>query len=839
MTTTQLGRRPTIHLLCNAHLDPAWQWTWQDGASEAISTFRTAADLCEEFDEFVFNHNESILYEWVEKYEPALFKRIQKLVKQGKWHIIGGWYLQPDCNMPGGESLVRQILVGKTYFREKFGVDVRAGVNFDSFGHSRGLVQVLAKSGYDYYLCTRPNKPRRFDEIEGDTFVWIGFDGSEILARRDDVGYGTRINDAALTLRHRLEKMDKHNPDTLFLWGVGDHGGGASRKDLRDLRKLIPKQKDFNVIHSTLEGWFKEVARHRDALPRFEHDLNPTSVGCYTTMIRLKQKHRLLENEIYSLEKMASAAAVQGLIDYPKPQVYEAVKALLFSEFHDMLPGSGIQDVEEDTLQLLDHGLEITAREKLRAFFALARGQRPAHVDNPPILVYNPHPFNVQGLVEVEFHLHDFNWKGTFFDAPVYQNGRLLPCQTETERAGSHLDWAKHEVFRANLKPGMNRFDTKLNELKKKPAARLKANNGRIRFKSEDMEVIINTKTGLVDRWRVGGRDVVAAKAFQPVVIEDSANPWGYAFSRFRATPAGRFRLMSAKDGSAFSGLRCTVPSVRIIEDGPARSVIEAVFAWGRSRICQRYKLPKFGAEFEVETRVVWGEIHKCLKLAVPLAQPAGRFLGQVAYGVQELPTDGDEAISHKWQAVISEDETLALTCIDNGIYGSDIRGGALRLTLLRSAAYSNQGEQAVLKDRHNAVIDAGERIFRFWLNAGPADDRLARIDREALTKNEAPYVLSFFPPGEEKAKPKALATLSDDALQIAAAKIAEKGNDLILRLFNPTRHPRSATLSLPWLGIRHRVKLGAFEVRTLRVGAKQGRIMDVNLLEHPLHRKG
>jgi len=834
MSKSKPNKPPTIHLLCNSHLDPAWQWTWQDGVSETLSTFRTAADLCEEFDEFVFNHNESILYEWVEQFEPALFKRIQKLVKQGKWHIIGGWYLQPDCNMPSGESLVRQILVGKTYFREKFGVDVKAGVNFDSFGHSRGLVQILAKSGYDYYLCTRPNKPRHFDEIDGDTFVWIGFDGSEILARRDDVGYGTRINDAGLCLERRMEKMDKLNPDTLFLWGVGDHGGGASRKDLRDIRKYIRKQKDFNIVHSSLEGWFKDVARKRDALPRFDYDLNPTSVGCYTTMIRLKQKHRRLENEIYSLEKMASAAALQGLIDYPKAQIEEAVKAALFAEFHDMLPGSGIQDVEEDTIQLLDHGLEIAAREKLRAFFALAAGQRPAHIDNPPIMVYNPHPFNVQGLVELEFHLHDFNWRGTFFDAPVYQNGRLLPCQTETELAGSHLDWAKHEVFWADLKPGMNRFDTKLNELKKKPSGRIKARNGRIRFKSDDMEVIINTKTGLVDRWRVGGKDVVAPKAFQPVVIQDSANPWGYDFTRFKAAPAGRFKLMSAKDGSEFSGLPNVIPSVRIIEDGSARSVIEAVFAWGRSRICQRYKLPKFGTEFEVETRVVWSEVHKCLKLAVPLAQPVGRFLGQVAYGVQELPTDGDEAISHKWQAVTSEDESLALTCIDDGIYGSDICGCALRLTLLRSAAYSNQGEQAVVKDRHNAAIDAGERIFRFWFNAGPADERLARIDREALSKNEVPYALSFFPPGDEKDKPKALAMLSGDALQIAAAKIAEKGDDLILRLFNPTGQPRSETLSLPWLGVRQRVKLGAFEIRTLRVKAKVGRIVDVNLLERP-----
>ena len=141
-----------IHLVCNAHLDPMWLWEWEEGAAEAISTFRVAADFCEQYDGFVFNHNEVTLYKWVEEYEPALFQRIQRLVKEGKWHIMGGWYLQPDCNIPCGESIVRQALIGKQYFMEKFGVEPTTAINFDPFGHSRGLVQILAKSGYDSYV---------------------------------------------------------------------------------------------------------------------------------------------------------------------------------------------------------------------------------------------------------------------------------------------------------------------------------------------------------------------------------------------------------------------------------------------------------------------------------------------------------------------------------------------------------------------------------------------------------------------------------------------------------------------------------------------------------------
>ena len=122
----------TVHLVCNAHLDPIWQWEWEEGAAAALSTFRAAADLADEFD-YIFCHNEVTLYKYIEEYAPELFARIKKLIREGKWHIMGGWYLQPDCNMPQGESFVRQIQVGHAYFREKFGENPTPAINFDPF----------------------------------------------------------------------------------------------------------------------------------------------------------------------------------------------------------------------------------------------------------------------------------------------------------------------------------------------------------------------------------------------------------------------------------------------------------------------------------------------------------------------------------------------------------------------------------------------------------------------------------------------------------------------------------------------------------------------------------
>ena len=174
-----------LHLICNAHIDPVWLWDMEEGISAAISTFRMAAVFCEEYDGLVFNHNEALIYHWIEEMEPALFARIRKLVKEGKWHIMGGWYLQPDCNMPSGESFIRQMESGREYFLEKFGEAPSTAINFDPFGHSRGLVQLMAKAGYDSYLFCRPGQGNC--PLPADDFIWVGFDGSEIIRRQGAV----------------------------------------------------------------------------------------------------------------------------------------------------------------------------------------------------------------------------------------------------------------------------------------------------------------------------------------------------------------------------------------------------------------------------------------------------------------------------------------------------------------------------------------------------------------------------------------------------------------------------------------------------------------------------
>jgi alpha-mannosidase len=830
--------RPRIHLVCNAHLDPVWLWDWEEGAGEALSTFRSAARLCEEFPTFVFNHNEAILYRWVEEFEPALFRRIKRLVRQKRWHILGGWFLQPDCNMPSGESFVRQILLGKRYFREKFGVEVTTASNLDPFGHTQGLVQILAKSGYDSYIFCRPGQGDC--PLPADDFIWVGFDGSEVMATRIAAHY----NSAGGQAQKKVLDWITANPgrkSSLLLWGVGDHGGGAYRTDLVQLEELMAQRRDIEIRHSSPEAYFRNLRRKKAFLPKHAGDINPWAVGCYTTMARIKQKHRFLENELFLTEKMAAAPSFQGLMKYPQSELWDAQNDLAFSQFHDILPGSSIQTAEESSVRRLDHGLEILSRLKARAFFALTSGQARPEEGEIPIFVYNPHPFRVEGLVEGEFEPYEINWSGGYMFPQVYRDGRPLPSQPEKEASNLNVEWRKKVVFAASLEPSqMNRFICRPEKQAAKPKPRLKDEEGRIRFQTADLDVIINSRTGLIDRYRTGGIDFLNENAFQPIVMNDNADPWAMTAKSFR-DPAGRFELASPEVGSHVSGISSQpMDTVRVVEDGTVRAVVESVLVYGRSVVYQRYKLPKRGTEIEVEVRVHWAEKDKMLKLAVPTPFKKCRYIGQTAYGIAQLPSYGNEAVAQKWVAVVSSDPDAALSCINDCIYGSDFSDGEVRLSLLRSAAYSADPVPSgpmVAQDRYVPRIDQGERLFHFWINGGSRSARLTAVDREALVKNEKPFALAFFPSGRGK-KPDPFVVLSDGAVQVAALKKAEDANGLIIRLFEPTGRKRLTTLSLPWAAIQKKVSLSPFEVRTFAFNPKTRRFLEVDLLERPLRQR-
>ncbi|HHS13935.1 MAG TPA: alpha-mannosidase [bacterium] len=824
----------TLFLVCNAHLDPVWLWTWEEGLGAALATFRTAVRFCETREGFVFNHNEALLYQWIEEHDPSLLKKIQALVRAGKWHIMGGWYLQPDANLPSGESFVRQILTGRRYFSSRFGVEPRVAVNLDSFGHSRGLVQILKKSGYDGYLFCRPDG--KWLNLPADDFLWEGYDGSTLTAHRAGDHYNSFAGKMESRIRRYLDS-GKTRKQKLLLWGIGDHGGGPSAADLKAVDKIASENTGWKIIHSTPESYFETL--DKQSAPRFSKSLNPWAVGCYTSMARVKQLHRRLENDFLRGEKITLHASLAGLMDYPRRDLQEALHDLLFCQFHDCLPGTSIAEVESYILQRLNHGLERINRLQVHAFFRLLQGQPEARPGEFPVLIYNPHPFPVDDIFTAEFQPEEPNTDSSRWLMPVPHPDfqEAIISQVEKESCNIQADQRKRICFRTTLPPGrMTRLGWVLEPVKIQDKPSLQQPAGMIwTFGNKTCAISINRKTGRIQSYRCDGFEFVMSEAGRARIMKDNADPWGMHVKSF-SRQTGEFALMTPEQSARASGVSaCRLPPVRIIENGPVRTTIESLFFYRDSTLCQRVRFPFTGREIEIELIVNWNEKDRMLKWCWPTPFKPGICRGEDAYGTQHFQ-ENREWTAQRWMAVSPPEENRLLTIINDRIYGFDCVDGELRLSLLRSPAYSGHpvdGKECIVRqDRYETRMDTGTHVFRFWIQGGPFHDRLNRIAGEAAVKNQPPIIVSCNPAGGKDPLP-ALFSIEDPGIQITAMKKGEDSNWVVCRLFNPTLGRINTRLHLPVLQTGTTVEIDSMEIKTLAYDPLTETWFETDLMEN------
>lgn len=769
-----------LHLLCNAHLDPAWLWRWNEGLAEAISTFRVAADFCENYDTFVFNHNEALLYEWVEEHEPALFERIKKLVAAGKWHIMGGWYLQPDCVMTSGESLLSQIDLGRQYFKEKFGVVPKTAVNVDSFGHTRGLVQILNAKGYENYVFMRPNT------IKGD-FLWEGFDGSTVIGQGMFSVYSTS-NGGGLTRVKECVNADKKEVE-MCLWGIGNHGGGPSKIDLEAINEYI-KKSNIEIVHSHADAYFAESDK-RD-LPKVSTSLGKVMVGCYTSMVRVKQANRRVENKLAVTEKIMSYADMCSDFEYSGNELTEAKKRLAFCQFHDILPGSSIREVEDDALKSLAFAEDKADRLFQKAFFKLCEGQKKAVDGNIPVLIFNPHPYEIEGDFEADFMLQLQNWnEGEETQATVLdENGNECPTQNEKEKSTFSLDWAKKISFHAKIAPSsITRFDCRLKTVNKADAQQKEYDEQKITVKNDRMEVVINRKTGLIELYRLDGKDLVK-NGGQLEVYADNEDPWGMKVDAFDELE-GSFELMSDQEANEFIGYpEQTAQNVRVVEDGDVRIKVQSFWKYKCSKAVVEYTIPKTknGIYMDVNIVLYSNEVNKAVKYNLNTAFDGTPF-GQTAFGSEQLDGGKKEDVFHKWCALRNKD--TALTVYNKGTYGGSFTDNAIKLTLLRTPVYACHpiaDRELAPHSRFLEHIDIGERRFAFRISNGE------NVERNAQIYNEEPACLSFFPSGDGTKK---TSVVNIDNPNIILSSIRKKDDKYVLTLYNSSAEKCSAVINL------------------------------------------
>ena len=295
------AQRPLLHLIGNAHLDPVWLWRWQEGCAEAIGTCWAAVDRLREGNGFVFTKGEAHIYRWIEELEPALFAEIRRYVDEGRWIIVNGWWIQPDCNVPNGESVIRQALYGKGYFMEKFGVEPSTGYNVDSFGHPGTFPMLLRHTGFTSYTFMRPG-PHEMD-LPGELFTWKSPDGSALPAFRIQDAYNTSKRSTPLPekIDQHYAHIDKHGHPFMAFYGVGNHGGAPTIENINEIEVRIARGE--NLVYSDPERFFREV--DTDNLPVVDSELQFHAIGCYSVASSLKALNRKAE----SLLEQAEAAS--------------------------------------------------------------------------------------------------------------------------------------------------------------------------------------------------------------------------------------------------------------------------------------------------------------------------------------------------------------------------------------------------------------------------------------------------------------------------------------------------------------------------------------------------
>ena len=383
-----------VHLIGNAHLDVVWLWPWQEGYQEARATFRSVLDRMDEYPDFRFTCDQVVLLAWVEEQDPELFERIRARVAEGRWVNTGGWWVEPDCNLPMGESFVRQGLYGQRFLQQRFGKPATVAMNVDPFGHAATLPQILAGQGMSAYCFLRPMAAEK--TLPSAVFRWRGPDGTEVLGFRIPFEYQSSREMVDRHIEKALAEFDERLPETMVFFGVGNHGGGPTIRQIETVHRY-DRMGSFGALPlSDPETYFDRIRELGlvDGLPVVDGDLQHHSAGCYSAHSGIKQWQRRAQTAVLVAERWAAASALLLGDEVVRTDLELAWKQILLNQVHDVLPGSAIEVAYDDARDQLGEAVSIAKRITTKAQGRIAatdgRAARPRHpagarVQPPPV----------------------------------------------------------------------------------------------------------------------------------------------------------------------------------------------------------------------------------------------------------------------------------------------------------------------------------------------------------------------------------------------------------------------------------------------------------------------
>ena len=760
------GAEVTTLCVGHTHIDVAWLWTLAQTREKVARSFATVLNLMKEYPEYIFMSSQPQLYQFLKEDHPALYAQVRQRVAEGRWEPEGAMWVEADCNLPSGESLVRQIMFGTRFFEREFGVKNEILWLPDVFGYNAALPQILKKSGIKYFISSKLG----WNDTNGlpyDSFIWRGLDGTEILTHFITaqsptfmptpfaVSYNGRIDAPhVISCWKKYQQKDLHN-EVFMAFGYGDGGGGPTKAMLESARRFekgipgSPKVKIGKAIDFFHR--LEEAVADNPKLPRWVGELYLEATrGTYTSMARNKKYNRkseFLYQDVELLSIMADKAA--GSNQYPQEQLNRGWQTILLNQFHDIIPGTSIKQVYEDSerqyLQVLGEGKEMLrkALDKISGNIAL---------NSMSLIVFNQLSHDRSDLV--------------FFDLPegdehieVIDNGQSVLLQISCRQA----------AFYAKDIPAKGYKAFEIRKVEEVPAF---SEPGELRVSPEILEnrffkIQLDADANIISLYdKINQREVLQAGQRANVLQAFEDKPPEY--DAWEISIFYEEKMWEVND----------VLSMEVIEAGPLRAALRVKKKFVDSEIIQDMVIYRDIPRIDFVNRIDWKEKQVLLKTAFPVDVHANKATYEIQYGNLERPTHKNtswdvarfEVCGHKW-ADLSE-EGYGVSLLNDCKYGHDIHDSVMRLTLIKSAIDPNE--------------DADREVHEFTYSLYPHEGgwRTGKTVDMAYSLNCPMY--TRLQGAHDGALPAtfSLVKVYQENVLVEVVKKAEDSDDIIVRLY-------------------------------------------------------
>jgi alpha-mannosidase len=798
----------TVDLAGNAHIDAAWLWPRSETIDAVKRTFTTALQLMDEYPGYTYSQSAAQYTAWIAEKYPQMNDQIRQRVKEGRWEIVGGMWVEPDLNLPDGEGLVRQLLVGQRYFNQQYGVTARIGWNPDSFGYNWQLPQIYKRSGMDYFV-TQKMHWNDTNQLPFRLFWWESPDGSKVLTYFPTDYVHDNVNPTRISAD--FAESAQRNPGTselLDLYGIGDHGGGPTRAMLDQADHWITSGKTDAVPtmrYHTAQSYFTNVEKNLNpesptwdydsiakgytapaasstgaiGLPTWKDELYfEYHRGIFTTQAAHKRNMRTSEVATLDAEKLASLAWLNGK-PYPADQLTENWKKITFNQFHDLAAGSGIGVIYKDAQKDYTEVFHVDHEVSDSALNTLADTIDTSSKTGVPVLLFNPMAWPRGETVSLSVQLPDAADGVLLHDA---QN-KPLPVQVVSHDAVTH----RFELLaRTSNVPALGYTVIRAEKAKSGESSttdlHVEEQPGAFTLRNAQLKLVIDKKTGCIS-------SLISLPANTESLAPKSC---GNQLQTFKDTPK-QYDAWNIDPGTLDHMTPIEqIDSVTLVDRGPVRVTVRVARTWQSSKFIQDISLDTGADSVQIANDIDWHETHVLLKAAFPLAATSPKATYEIPYGSIERTTTRNnswekakfEVPAQRWADL--GDANHGLSLLNDSKFGYDAEGNTLRLTLLRSATWPDE------------VADKGRQQFTYALYPHAGSWKQAATVHRGYELSDPLKAEQVFSHTGTLPAEHSWAAVENPNVTLTAVKKAEDSDALVFRMYEWAGTASDVKLHIP-----------------------------------------